>query len=127
MSANVAPWLLVSGVVVSTILADLLQSKAMKGHGAIADFRFGRLSRQWVGLFQKTPIVLSIVFMATSFFCFLKLLEISDLSFAVPATAGSIVVETAVARIALGERVTPQRWAGVTLVAMGVLFLAGEG
>jgi uncharacterized membrane protein len=123
---NLTSWLLVVGVVVSTILADLLQSGAMKRHGAISDFRPGSISRQWVKLFGLTPVLLSICFMATSFFCFLKLLEISTLSFAVPATAGSIVVETAVARVALGERVTPLRWMGVSLVALGVLLLAGE-
>jgi uncharacterized membrane protein len=120
------PWLLVSGVVVSTILADLLQSGAMKRHGAITDFRPVSLGRQWVRLFRHASVVASITCMAASFFCFLKLLEISSLSFAVPATAGSIVVETAVARIALGERITPLRWVGAILVAIGVLLLAGE-
>jgi drug/metabolite transporter (DMT)-like permease len=120
------PWILVVGVVVSTIGADLLQSQAMKRHGAVSDFRPRHLSRTWVRMLQMTPIFISVFFMAASFFFFLKLLEISDLSFAVPATAGSIVVETAVARVALGERVTTLRWIGVTLVALGVLLLAGE-
>lgn len=120
------PWLLVSGVVVSTLLADLLQSGAMKRHGKVTDFRPGSISRTWGRMLQMTPVLLSVLFMASSFFFFLKLLEISALSFAVPATAGSIVVETAVARIALGETVTPLRWIGVSLVALGVLLLAGE-
>ena len=36
--------------------------------------------------------------MAVSFFCFLRLLSIADLSFAVPATAATYVVETVLAR-----------------------------
>jgi drug/metabolite transporter (DMT)-like permease len=36
------------------------------------------------------------------------------------------VVETAAARIALGEKVSPMRWVGSALVAVGVLLLAGE-
>lgn len=120
------PWILVAGVVVSTVLADFLQSGAMKRRGAITDFRPGSLSREWGKLLRMTPVALSVFFMASSFFFFLKLLETSVISFAVPATAGSIVLETAVARIALGEKVPPLRWIGVSLVAAGVLLLAGE-
>lgn len=117
-------WLLVAGVVASTVLADLLQSGAMKRHGAITDFRPQSISRTWVAMFRQAPLILSILFMASSFFFFLKLLETNDLSFSVPATAGSIVVETAAARCILREGVTPARWAGVTLVALGVFLLA---
>lgn len=120
------PWLLVGGVIVSTVLADLLQSGAMKRHGAITDFRPESLSRTWVSIFQRAPLILSVLFMASSFFFFLKLLENNDLSFSVPATAGSIVVETAAARFLLREVVTPTRWAGVTLVALGVFLLASR-
>ena len=119
------PWLLVAGVIVSTVLADLLQSGAMKRHGAITDFRPRSISRTWLLLFQRAPLILSILFMASSFFCFLKLLETNDLSFSVPATAGNIVVETVGARFILEEVVAPARWAGVTLVALGVFLLSG--
>ena len=117
-------WLLVVGVIVSTVMADLLQSGAMKRHGAITDFRLLSLSRAWGRAFHQTTLILSILYMASSFFFFLKLLETNDLSFSVPATAGSIVIETAAARFILREVVPPTRWAGVTLVALGVFLLA---
>jgi uncharacterized membrane protein len=62
--------------------------------------------------------------MAISFFAFLQLLSIADLSFAVPATAATYVVETFLARVVLKENVAWQRWAGAALVACGVLLLA---
>ena len=117
-------WLLVLGIVVSTVLTDLLQSGAMKRHGEINEFRPSRLGRIWLGLFAKKELILSIVFMAASFFCFLKLLEIADLSFAVPATAGTIVIETVLAKLLLKEQVNHLRWAGAFCVAAGVWLLA---
>jgi len=117
-------WLLVMGVVVSTVGADVLQAAEMKRHGEIVDFRPSRLGRVWLAMFQRRFLLASIGFMATSFFCFLKLLEIADLSFAVPATAASLVIETFVARYFLGEPVGRVRWAGAGLVAAGVWLLA---
>jgi uncharacterized membrane protein len=49
--------------------------------------------------------------------------QVSELSFAVPASAASIVLETILARIILKERVNPRRWIGVACVACGVALL----
>lgn len=106
-------WALVAGVVVSTVLSDLLQSWEMKRQGGLA-----------ARVFQRWPILLAVFFMATSFFCFLQLLKEEDLSFAVPATAASLVLETALARFVLGENVRPARWLGALLVGFGVALLA---
>jgi uncharacterized membrane protein len=62
--------------------------------------------------------------MAISFFAFMKLLSVADVSFAVPVTAASVVIETVLARLVLKETVTVKRWAGVCLVACGVALLA---
>lgn len=113
-------WLLVGAVVGSTIACDLLQSWDMKRHGEVTDFRPSRVAA-WFG---RWPLALSVVFMALSFFSFLKLLEQEDLSFAVPATAGSLVFETFLAKIVLKEKVDPRRWLGALLVASGVALLA---
>ena len=61
---------------------------------------------------------------ACRFFAFIKLVETADLSFAVPASAASIVFETILARLVLKESVDSRRWWGVCLVALGVILLA---
>jgi uncharacterized membrane protein len=99
-------WMLVAAVVGATVCADLLQSHGMRRGGA-----------RW-----KVPF--SFVFMAASFFSFTQLLKVADLSFAVPATAASLVIETLLARVVLHEDVSLRRWAGALLVAAGVLLLA---
>lgn len=113
-------WMLVGAVVGSTVACDLLQSWDMKRHGEVTNFAPSRLA----ALFARWPLALSVVFMAISFFAFLQLLQLEDLSFAVPATAASLVVETLLARVVLKEAVTPRRWAGALLVAAGVALLA---
>lgn len=118
-------WAMVWIIVGSTVIADLLQSAEMKREAvASADLRPARWGRVIRDLVRRGPLVLAVFFMAVSFFAFLKLLSIADLSFAVPATAGSIVAETIVARFVLREQVTGLRWAGACLVACGVALLA---
>jgi drug/metabolite transporter (DMT)-like permease len=76
------------------------------------------------GLAQRGPLVLAVFFMAISFFAFMKLLSVADLSFSVPVTAASVALETVLARLVLGENVTALRWAGALCVACGVALLA---
>jgi uncharacterized membrane protein len=99
-------WTLLLLVVLSTVVADLLQSHAMR-HGG----------RAW-------KLTLAVIAMAISFFSFTELLKIADLSFAVPATAASLVLETLLARVVLKESVDRRRWTGALLVACGVALLA---
>jgi drug/metabolite transporter (DMT)-like permease len=96
----------------------------MKRHGEIHDFRPGALGRAASALARNWVIPAAVVAMAVSFFAFLTLLSIADLSFAVPATAASYVAETLVARYLLNEQVNWKRWTGAGLVACGVLLLA---
>ncbi len=117
-------WLLVATVVTATTLSDLLQSREMKRHGEITDFRPGRWARVMAGLFRRRYLVLSIVCMAISFFAFLKLLSVADLSFAVPATAASYAVEVVLARLVLKERLDWRRWSGAACIVCGVALLA---
>jgi uncharacterized membrane protein len=111
-------WAWLSAMVLATVASDLLQSWAGKRQGAVTSLgRLGSLLRQW-------PIVAAVACMAVSFFSFLELLKIADLSFVVPVSAATIVLETLLARLLLGERVGGRRWTGTALVAAGVLLLA---
>ena len=110
-------WLLVGAIVASTTVGDLLQSFEMKQHKQSS-------LAETVGFLHRPMLLLSIVCMAVSFFSFMALLKVADLSFAVPATAATVVVETLLARVVLKERVDGRRWAGAVLVALGVALLA---
>jgi drug/metabolite transporter (DMT)-like permease len=114
---------LVGLIVAGTVTGDTLQSFEMKRHGEIR-FRDSGISRVVFELARKKYLILAVVCMAVSFFAFMRLVSEADLSFAVPATAGSFVLETILARFALKERVDARRWLGAMLVAGGVALLA---
>jgi drug/metabolite transporter (DMT)-like permease len=117
-------WLLVALIAAATTASDVLQSAAMKRHGEIRDFRPGALGRVLALLARNKLIVASVAAMTVSFFAFIALLSVADLSFAVPATAASYVLETVLAKYVLQEPVTMERWAGASLVACGVALLS---
>jgi drug/metabolite transporter (DMT)-like permease len=117
-------WLLVALVVASASAGEVLQAYAMRKHGEVRDFRPGAIGRLLALLARNRLIVLSILCLAVSFFAFLSLLSIAELSFAAPATAASYVTQTVLAKFLLKETISPARWAGVTLVACGVALLS---
>ena len=98
------------------------------GHyGAKAEllmFHLGALGRLLTVLSRNRLIIASVACMAVSFFTFMALVSIADLSFAVPATAITYVLETILARYVLKEHITWVRWTGAYLVACGVALLA---
>lgn len=96
----------------------------MKRHGEVDSFRPGKLARVAAGFLRRLPTLVAIAFLAISFVAFLQLLKIADLSFAVPASAASLVLETLLAKMLLREPVHWQRWCGTALVALGVLLIA---
>ena len=115
-------WLLLSIVVATTVAADLLQSAQMRveagdGHAP----GIGRVL--WL-IMRRGYLLLSIFSMGISFFAFLALVRIEPLSFAVPASAASFILETVLARILLREQISARRGVGVFLVFAGILLIA---
>jgi drug/metabolite transporter (DMT)-like permease len=115
-------WLLVVLMVVATVLSDLLQSYEMKRAGAQSVGARGLLHLLRM-IAHKKFLILAIMCMAVSFFSFMALVQTEPLSFAVPASAASFILETALAKIVLKERVGVKRAAGALLVLAGVVLL----
>jgi drug/metabolite transporter (DMT)-like permease len=116
-------WILVTVMVLATVLSDLLQSFEMKrlepqpmdGRG---------LASLLKTIARRRYLILSIVFLAVSFFSFMALVQVAPLSFAVPASAGSFIVETILAKVVLKEHVGARRAAGSLVVLAGIVLLA---
>lgn len=116
-------WLLLGIVVVTTVLGDLLQSLEMKQEGD----RSGGAPGLWRVIrliVSRRYLILAMLSMALSFFAFLALVQTEPLSFAVPASAASFILETVLAKLLLGERVTLRRGAGSLLVFSGILLIS---
>ena len=77
-------------------------------------------------LSSKTWLFLSLSALATgaSWVCYVRALQIGDASKVAPVDKLSLVLVAVFAVIFLGERPTVQEWAGILMVAAGVLVLA---
>jgi drug/metabolite transporter (DMT)-like permease len=114
-------WVLLAVIVISTVVSDVLQSREMR---TAANGPAPGLVKVLGLIAARHNLALAMVCMAISFFAFLALIQTEPLSFAVPASAGSFVMETILAKFVLGEKVAMRRAAGAVLVACGILLVA---
>jgi|SRR5579863_3474642 len=83
------------------------------GHAASLIWRAIRVKWLWIG----------ITMMAIAFFSLLLLLSFEAVSMVVPVTALSYLVGALGGTFFLGERVSRQRWFGISLVCIGVVLV----
>ena len=117
-------WILVTVMVVATVLSDLLQSFEMKRAGQQSVGARG-LMRLLKEIARRRFLILAIGCMAVSFFSFMALVQTEPLSFAVPASAASFVLETLLAKLLLRERIGVRRAVGALIVLCGVVLVGG--
>jgi drug/metabolite transporter (DMT)-like permease len=117
-------WMLIGIIVAATTVGEVLSAMGMRRHGEIRDFRPGALGQAAALLARNRFVIGSVIAMAVSFFAYLGLLTVSELSFAVPATAVTYVLETILAKYVLKEQVNWVRWAGASLVICGVALVS---
>ena len=117
-------WVYIGIIVAATTVGEVMQAMGMRRHGEIRDFRPNALGRALAVLARNRFVIGSVIAMAVSFFAYMKLLTKAELSFAVPATAITYVLETVLARYVLKEEVTWLRWAGASLVLCGVALVS---
>jgi len=117
-------WVYIAIVVAATTVGEVMQAAGMRRNGEIHDFRPSALGRALAMLSRNIFVIGSVVAMAVSFFAYLGLLTIAELSFAVPVTAITYVLETILAKYILKEHVNRLRWAGASLVICGVALVS---
>lgn len=116
-------WLLLSVTVSMTVVSDLLQSYEMKRLGEQSVGPKG-ISRLLSMIVSRRYLILSILCLAVSFFSFMALVQSAPLSFAVPASAVSLILEIILAKFALKEKVGLRRATGALLVLCGVILIS---
>lgn len=116
-------WVLVAIIAVFNTVGDVLNTAGMKRQGEVEEFSPHSLRHMISGIFRNPFVLGGVAALAVSFFALLSLLSIANVSFAVPATAISYVLETFLAKHVLKEDVGRRRWAAATLVALGVALL----
>jgi drug/metabolite transporter (DMT)-like permease len=117
-------WLLVALMVAATTVGEVLQAAGMRQHGEIHDFRPNAIGRALAAMVRNRFVIGGGIAMAVSFFVFVKLLSITELSFAVPVSAVTYAMETILAKYILKEQVNWLRWVGAGLVVCGVALIS---
>ena len=117
-------WALVGVVVVCNAFGDIFNTAGMKRYGEVEDLRPGTILRMAIEILRNPLVLAGLASLALSFFALLGLLSISNVSFALPATAIGYLLETLLAKYFLKEDVHWRRWVGAALVAVGVLMLS---
>lgn len=116
-------WRLVALTSVCNTLGDVLNTAGMKREPEVETLSPRTLLRMLARIVRNPLVIAGVVALTTGFFAMMSLLSIANVSFSVPATASSFVLETILAKYVLKEDVGFRRWAAATLVICGVALL----
>jgi drug/metabolite transporter (DMT)-like permease len=116
-------WMLVAIIATSNTVGDLLNTAGMKRIGPVEDFSLRSILQLCLAVFRSPMVLGGIAALAVGFFAVMSLLSISTVSFAIPATASSYLIETLLAKYILKEDVRWRRWGAAALVVIGVVLL----
>src|SRR5437588_3081310 len=116
-------WRLVALTSVCNTLGDVLNTAGMKRQPEVTKLSLRTLLRMLARVVRNPLVIAGVVALTTGFFAMMSLLSIANVSFSVPATASSFVLETFLAKYVLHEQVGLRRWAAATLVICGVALL----
>ena len=116
-------WRLVVLTSLCNTLGDVLNTAGMKREPEVEKLDLGSLLRMLSRVVRNPLVIGGIGALATGFFAMMALLSIANVSFSVPATALSYVLETLLAKYILKEDVGFRRWTAASLVAIGVVLL----
>ncbi|HXJ93267.1 MAG TPA: EamA family transporter [Terriglobia bacterium] len=114
-------------IVLGTSGGEVAVAHAMKQVGEVQGFALKSLLRFLRRALGQPWFWVGVALLALNFFALLALLSWANVSFVIPATALSYVTGAFAARLMLGERLTPLRWAGILLVAAGVAMVTFGG
>src|SRR5579863_10772260 len=107
-------------VVLTGTGGEICLTHAMKLLGEVHDFRPRAIVAFVLRALRAGWLWLSVLLMAVSFFAFLAMLSWFPVSFVIPATSLAYVAGAFGAKIFLGEQLNGTRWAGISLICLGV-------
>ena len=96
---------------------DVMLKRGMQDLGSIELSHWTRIFHAFIDPW----VVLGIVCLAGFFYSYLTALSWADLTFVLPISAVSFVLSAFLGAVLLHEHVSVNRWAGIALIAAGVL------
>ena len=114
-------------VLVAVILGGaghVMLAKGVKPVGDLTEAPSGRLGGMVARVLSNPWVIAGVALQALFFFVYVTLLSRADVSQLLPMTALDYVVVALLAQWALGEVITPARWAGIGLITFGVVLVS---
>lgn len=106
---------------------DIFLAKAMQALGEVQVASPAQVLDLGFRIFSTPLIWLAIVLFAVFFFLWITVLSYEELSFALPLTALTYLMNALLVGPFLGEVVSPLRWAGTLLIGAGVVLVTASG
>jgi drug/metabolite transporter (DMT)-like permease len=113
--------------VIAGTIGDIFLARGMKELGDISAMNLKGILNVAVQALSSIKLILGTVMLAVFFFLWLAVLSWEDLSVALPMQALNYILVAFLSQYFLHEVVTPMRWAGTVLVAIGVIMITKSG
>ena len=104
-------------------VGDIFLTQGMRSSGDLSSMGLRQIFETVLKALTNWRLILGTAMQAVYFGLWLAVLSWEDLSVALPMQALSYVVVAFLAQWYLGENVTPMRWAGISLVCVGVMMI----
>jgi drug/metabolite transporter (DMT)-like permease len=104
-------------------VGDILLAKGMKQLGDLSSMNLRGILEVAYRAMTEWKIVVGTAMLALFFFLWLAVLSWEDLSVALPMQALNYVLVAILAKYLLHEQISPLRWAGITMVCIGVIMI----
>ncbi|GFO54244.1 membrane protein [Geomonas sp. Red276] len=108
-------------------IGDLLLARGMKEVGDISTMNLKGILNVALQALTSPKLVFGTCMLAVFFFLWLAVLSWEDLSVALPMQALNYILVAFLSQYFLHEVVSPLRWAGTVLVAVGVVMITKSG
>jgi drug/metabolite transporter (DMT)-like permease len=105
-------WLFTTLVVLTNVLGNFFMKRGLP---ASLDGPF-----QFIAALFRPEVALGVVLLILWMLSRMALLSWADLSYVVPVTSIGYVLVALMGRFFLDERITPENWAGIALIVVGV-------
>jgi len=116
-------WRLAALTSICNTVGDVLNTAGMKREPEVEKLNLKALTAMLSRIVRNPLVIGGVLSLTAGFFAMVSLLSIANVSFSVPATAISFVLETLLAKYILKEEVGFRRWVAASLVACGVVLL----
>jgi drug/metabolite transporter (DMT)-like permease len=113
--------------VIAGTIGDILLARGMKELGDLSAMNVKGILNVSLQALTSPKLVLGTAMLAVFFFLWLAVLSWEDLSVALPMQALNYILVAFLSQYLLHEVVTPMRWAGTVLVAIGVIMITKSG